>query len=287
MIKRSNGQKVFNVFNILFLLLGCCIFLAPYIIVLSASITDEITLIANGYSLLPKNITFYAYEFMFSKNLPILNSMLNTLKIVLGSLVLCTLTCTLYAYALQHPALKGRKFFNLYIVFTMLFSGGLVPSYLVVTYFFDDSLWSLVIPGMMAAYYTFLLRNYFVTIPISLAEAAEIDGARDFSVLFMVYIPLSVPVIVTVAMFVVVSQWNSYIGPMLYIDSIENFPLQLTLQKLLDNVENMVSVGNTDIIPTESLKMAAIVVSTVPIICIYPLMQRFFINGMILGGVKE
>ena len=169
----------------------------------------------------------------------------------------------------------------------MLFSGGLVPSYLVVTYFFDDSLWSLIIPGMMAAYYTFLLRNYFLTIPVSLAEAADMDGATDFQVLFMIYIPLSIPVIVTVAMFVVVSQWNSYIGPMLYIDSMEKFPLQLTLQKLLDNVENMVSVGNTDIIPTESLKMAAIVTSTVPILCIYPLMQRFFINGMILGGVKE
>ena len=114
-MKRSKGQKVFNVFNIFFLLVGCAIFLVPYIIVVSSSITDEITLIANGYSIIPKNITFYAYEFMFSKNLPIVQSMLNTLFLVAGSLVLCTLTCILYAYALQHSALKGRKFFKIYI----------------------------------------------------------------------------------------------------------------------------------------------------------------------------
>ena len=169
----------------------------------------------------------------------------------------------------------------------MLFSGGLIPTYLVVTRFFEDSLWSLIIPSMMAAYYVFLLRNYFLSLPVSLAEAAELDGAGHFTVLFRIYMPLSVPVIVTVAMYMVVLQWNNYVGPMLYIESVDKYPLQLTLQKLLDNVENMVSAGNNEIIPTESLKMAAIVISTVPVLCVYPLVQRFFINGMMIGGVKE
>ena len=283
----TKAQKAFNIFNIAALTLGCIIFVVPYIIVISSSFSDEIALISNGYSLIPKKFSLYAYKFLFSKNLPIVQSIGNTLFVVIISTILTTLTCTLYGYALQHPALKLRKFFNLFIVFTMLFSGGLIPTYLVVTRFFEDSLWSLIIPSMMAAYYVFLLRNYFLSLPVSLAEAAELDGAGHFTVLFRIYMPLSVPVIVTVAMYMVVLQWNNYVGPMLYIESVDKYPLQLTLQKLLDNVENMVSAGNNEIIPTESLKMAAIVISTVPVLCVYPLVQRFFINGMMIGGVKE
>ena len=285
--QKTKAQKAFNVFNIAALTLGCIIFVVPYIIVISSSFSDEIALISNGYSLFPKKFSLYAYKFLFSKNLPIVQSIGNTLFIVVVNTILTTLTCTLYGYALQHPALKLRKFFNLFIVFTMLFSGGLIPTYLVVTRFFEDSLWSLIIPAMMAAYYVFLLRNYFLSLPVSLAEAAELDGAGHFTVLFRIYVPLSVPVIVTVAMYMVVLQWNNYVGPMLYIESVEKYPLQLTLQKLLDNVENMVSAGNNEIIPTESLKMAAIVISTVPVLCVYPFVQKFFINGMMIGGVKE
>lgn len=285
--QKTKAQKAFNIFNIAALTLGCIIFVVPYIIVISSSFSDEIALISNGYSLIPKKFSLYAYKFLFSKNLPIVQSIGNTLFVVIISTILTTLTCTLYGYALQHPALKLRKFFNLFIVFTMLFSGGLIPTYLVVTRFFEDSLWSLIIPSMMAAYYVFLLRNYFLSLPVSLAEAAELDGAGHFTVLFRIYMPLSVPVIVTVAMYMVVLQWNNYVGPMLYIESVDKYPLQLTLQKLLDNVENMVSAGNNEIIPTESLKMAAIVISTVPVLCVYPLVQRFFINGMMIGGVKE
>lgn len=285
--QKTKAQKAFNIFNIAALTLGCIIFVVPYIIVISSSFSDEIALISNGYSLIPKKFSLYAYKFLFSKNLPIVQSIGNTLFVVIISTILTTLTCTLYGYALQHPALKLRKFFNLFIVFTMLFSGGLIPTYLVVTRFFEDSLWSLIIPSMMAAYYVFLLRNYFLSLPVSLAEAAELDGAGHFTVLFRIYMPLSVPVIVTVAMYMVVLQWNNYVGPMLYIESVDKYPLQLTLQKLLDNVENMVSAGNNEIIPTESLKMAAIVISTVPVLCVYPFVQRFFINGMMIGGVKE
>lgn len=285
--QKTKAQKAFNIFNIAALTLGCIIFVVPYIIVISSSFSDEIALISNGYSLIPKKFSLYAYKFLFNKNLPIVQSIGNTLFVVIISTILTTLTCTLYGYALQHPALKLRKFFNLFIVFTMLFSGGLIPTYLVVTRFFEDSLWSLIIPSMMAAYYVFLLRNYFLSLPVSLAEAAELDGAGHFTVLFRIYMPLSVPVIVTVAMYMVVLQWNNYVGPMLYIESVDKYPLQLTLQKLLDNVENMVSAGNNEIIPTESLKMAAIVISTVPVLCVYPLVQRFFINGMMIGGVKE
>ena len=285
--QKTKAQKAFNIFNIAALTLGCIIFVVPYIIVISSSFSDEIALISNGYSLIPKKFSLYAYKFLFSKNLPIVQSIGNTLFVVIISTILTTLTCMLYGYALQHPALKLRKFFNLFIVFTMLFSGGLIPTYLVVTRFFEDSLWSLIIPSMMAAYYVFLLRNYFLSLPFSLAEAAELDGAGHFTVLFRIYMPLSVPVIVTVAMYMVVLQWNNYVGPMLYIESVDKYPLQLTLQKLLDNVENMVSAGNNEIIPTESLKMAAIVISTVPVLCVYPLVQRFFINGMMIGGVKE
>lgn len=284
---KTPSRTVFVILNTIALVLLCAIFVLPYLIVLSTSVSDEKLIMAQGYAIFPRGFTFYAYKFMFSKNLPILNSLGNSVLMVLASVVLTTLTCTLYAYALQHRKLKGRKFFNLYLVFTMLFSGGLIPTYLVVMFFFEDSLWSCIIPGMMAAYYTFLLRNYFVTVPQSISEAAELDGAGDFRVLFSIYLPLSSPVIATVALFVAVSQWNSYVGPMLYIDSVSQYPIQLTLQKLLNDIDSMINIGSTAIVPTESLKMAAVVVATLPIILVYPFLQKYFINGMIIGGVKE
>jgi len=288
MIKtKSKSKKVFDTVNITLLILASVIFIYPYILVIMSSFTDELSLVAQGYSITPAKLSFYAYNYMFSRNLPILRSLWNSFILVIVSTVITTSTCLLYAYALQHRKLKFKKFFNIYVVITMLFSGGLVPYFLTVSYFFEDSLWALIIPSAMAAYYTFLIRNYFYTIPVSLAEAAEIDGARNFTILFMIYIPLSTPVIATIALFCAVSQWNSYVGPMLFIDSVDKYPIQLTLQKLLDNVENMISAGATGIVPTESVKMAAIVVATVPIIILYPFMQKFFINGMVLGGVKE
>ena len=194
----------------------------------------------------------------------------------------------MYAYALRHPKLKGKKFFNLYLVVTLLFSGGLVPNYLIVTTFFRDSLWSLIIPAMIAAWYTFLIRNYLLTISTSLAEAAEIDGAGQFTILLRIFVPLSKPIIATICLFVAVSQWNSYTGPLLYLESESNYTLQLVVNKMNELMANIAANNTTGrMIPSQSGEMAAVVVSTLPIICLYPFLQKYFITGITMGGVKE
>jgi putative aldouronate transport system permease protein len=286
-MKLTKGRKVFITFNTIAIIILSIIFVYPYLLIFMSSFTKEITLLKNGYSILPDKYSFNAYVFIFSNNFPVLRSLLNSVVITVISVFTTTTTCLLYSYALQHKKLKGKKFFNVYVVITMLFGGGLVPYYLVVSSMFYDSIFSLIIPSAMAAWYTFLIRSYFLTIPISISEAAEIDGAGHFKILFSIYVPLSMPVIATIALFVAVAQWNNYVGPMLFIDSIEKYPIQLTLQKILDNVENMVPSGGNLVIPTESVKMASVVVATLPIIIVYPFLQKYFISGMILGGVKE
>lgn len=286
-MKTSRSRKVFIIFNTCAIILLSVIFLYPYLLVFMSSFTAETFLLKDGYGILPGKFSLEAYKFIFSNNFPVLKSLLNSAIITFISIAVTTTTCLFYAYALSHRKLKGKTFFNVFVVITMLFGGGLVPYYLVVSELFYDSFAALIIPSAMAAWYTFLIRNYFITIPTSLAEAAEIDGAGHFRVAVIIYIPLSAPVLATVALFVAVAQWNNYVGPMLFIDTVDKYPIQLTLQKILENVENMVPSGGNLLVPTESVKMASVVVATLPIIIAYPFLQRFFINGMILGGVKE
>lgn len=285
---KTIGRKVFNITDIVLMCLFSVIFIYPYLLVIGSSFTSETSLLVNGYQLIPNDFSAYAYEFIFSSKLPFLQAYWNTIWVTAVSVVLTTSVCFLYAYALQHPKLKGKKFFNLYLVVTLLFSGGLVPNYLIVTTFFKDSLWSIIIPGLIAAWYTFLIRNYMVTISRSLSEAAEMDGAGQFTILTRIYVPLSKPIIATICLFVAVSQWNSYTGPLLYLESENNYTLQLVVNKMSDLMANL-SQNNTTgrIIPAESGQMAAVVVSTLPIICLYPFLQKYFITGITLGGVKE
>ncbi|HEY8390259.1 MAG TPA: carbohydrate ABC transporter permease [Clostridia bacterium] len=286
--KLTKGRIAFNIFNITFLSLLTLSFLIPYVYIVSGSFTDEIALIKNGYKLFPSKFSFYAYKFIIDSDPYLLNSVKNSIILTLiGTLVTITV-CTLYAYPLSKSYLKGNKFFSLFMIFTMLFSGGLIPYYLVVTTFFTDSIWAIIIPGAMAPYYTILLRNFFYTVPSSLEEAAKIDGASNIRILIRIYLPLSLPVIATVVLFAAVSYWNNWVGPMLFISSKEKYPIQYLIQQLLTNITSIYGGGGGgNILPTESVKFAAVVLGSMPIIIVYPFLQKYFINGLIIGGVKE
>ena len=173
------------------------------------------------------------------------------------------------------------------MIFTMLFSGGLIPYYLVVSAFFDDSLLAIIIPGAMAAYYTILIRNFFLSIPDSFEDAAKIDGAGNFRILLTIFVPLSTPVLATIVLFAAVSNWNNWVGPMLFITSPWKYPIQYLIQQLLVDVNGIYSNASSTIIPSQTLKYAAVVLGSMPIIILYPFLQRYFINGMIIGGLKE
>lgn len=288
MIKIGKGRIVFNIVNYTLLILLSLLFIVPYLYVLSASLSDEITFVVHGFTLMPVKWSMGAYKYLLTSNSLMLRAIFNSLILSFGGTAVCTIVSMLYAYPLSRKYLKGRKFFSIFMIFTMLFSGGLIPYFIVVSSMFKDSLLAIIVPGAMAAYYAILIRNFFGAIPDSLEEACKIDGGNDFLILFRIYMPLSLPVLATVALFAMVSNWNNYVGPMLFINSPEKYPLQYLLQQLLTNANNLYP-PSTDgsIIPTETLKYAAVVFGSLPMIILYPFLQRFYISGMVLGSVKE
>ena len=285
-MKPSKSRIVFNIINYTALVLLSLMFVVPYIYIISASFSDEITFVKEGFTLLPKKWSVEAYRFLLTTDSQMLRSIANSLILTIGGTLVTTIVSMLYAYPLSRKYLRGRKFFSLYMIFTMLFSGGLIPYFLTVSKFFDDSLLA-IIPGAMAPYYAILMRNYFLSIPDSLEEAAKLDGASDFQILFKIYVPLSKAVIVTVALFAAVSLWNNFVGPMLFITSPEKYPLQYLIQQLLDDVSGIYAGASDVIIPQQTLKYAAVILGSLPMILLYPLLQKFYINGMVMGGVKE
>ena len=286
-MKPSKSRIVFNIINYTALVLLSLMFVVPYIYIISASFSDEITFVKEGFTQLPKKSSVEAYRFLLTTDSQMLRSIANSLILTIGGTLVTTIVSMLYAYPLSRKYLRGRKFFSLYMIFTMLFSGGLIPYFLTVSKFFDDSLLAIIIPGAMAPYYAILMRNYFLSIPDSLEEAAKLDGASDFQILFKIYVPLSKAVIVTVALFAAVSLWNNFVGPMLFITSPEKYPLQYLIQQLLDDGSGIYAGASDVIIPQQTLKYAAVILGSLPMILLYPLLQKFYINGMVMGGVKE
>ncbi len=286
-MKEGKGRVVFNVFNYTTLVLLSLVFVVPYLYVVSASFSDEIAFIKNGFTLLPTEWSLDAYEFLLFTDSQMLTSIGNSLILALGGTFVTTFVSMLYAYPLSRKYLRGRKYFSLFMIFTMLFSGGLIPYFLVVSQMFDDSLLAIIVPGAMAPYYALLMRNYFMSIPDSLEEACKVDGASDLTVLLRIYLPSSLPVLATVALFAMVSNWNNYVGPMLFITSKSKYPLQYLLQQILADVSGIYATGGDTIIPAQTLKYAGVILGSLPMILLYPALQRFYINGMVVGSVKE
>jgi len=286
-MRTHTSRKVFNIANIAFMTVLSLLFLVPYWMILSGSFTDELALVESGFGLIPAKFSIAAYKFILESNPLMLRSILNSIILTLSGTAVTLVVTTLYAYPLSRGYLRGRKFFSLYMIFTMIFGGGLIPYYLTVTKFFTDTILAIIIPGAMAPFYAILLRNYFLTIPDSLEEAARIDGANHFRILVMVYVPLSLPVIASIVLFAAVSNWNNWVGPMLFIETKEKYPIQYLIQQLLTNITSIYGGSSGQILPSESVKMASVVLGSLPIILVYPFLQRYFISGIVLGGVKE
>ena len=207
---------------------------------------------------------------------------------VLGTLLGLVLTVAA-AYALSKEKLKGRGILSGFILFTMYFSGGIIPTFLVVKGVgLYDSISALVIPSAMNVFNFIVMRTFFKELPLELEEAARIDGANDMKILFKIALPLSMPIIATIGLFYAVSYWNDYFSALLYIQTPEKFSLQLRLRQLLFAGQiNQVSMENLGTqVMSESLKMASIVISTIPIILVYPWLQKYFVKGVMLGSVK-
>jgi len=204
--------------------------------------------------------------------------------------ILHVLVTSLVAYPLSRKYLVGRRIISFIFIFTMLFSGGLIPTYLVIKSLgLIDSIWVLILPGLFSSFNMIILRNYFSTIPDSLEESAKIDGCSNLGIFFRIIFPLSLPAIATVCIYTAVSYWNSYFNALLYINSRNLYPLSLYLRTVvLDTAAQLVDLNPelTNLNP-ESVRSATVVASTLPILIVYPLLQKYFIKGVILGAVKE
>ena len=294
MIDRSPARKMFRVLNALFLCLMALLCLLPMYHVLCLSFSSSPAVLAGKVSLWPVDFTTKSYEYIMSKNAYWRAMGMSFLRVGLGVPV-SMLCIILVAYPLSKSKLEfpAQPSLIWFFLFTMLFSGGMIPAFMVVRNTgLIDTIWALIIPCAMNAYDTLLLMNFFRAIPKDIEESALIDGASQWRILFQIYVPLSLPSIATLAVFIIVGHWNSWFDGMLYMNSEAKYPLQTYLQASLatnNNVRLMTKqlAMQRNAVSDRTLRSAEIFIASVPVLVVYPFLQKYFISGMTLGGVKE
>ncbi|GAA0332898.1 carbohydrate ABC transporter permease [Oceanobacillus oncorhynchi subsp. oncorhynchi] len=298
MSRFSLSDKAFDRLNLIFVLLVTLIIIYPLIFVISASISDPHAVNTGKMWLWPVDVTFEGFQRVF-QNDAIWTGYKNTILYTAVGVIIHLFVLLPASYALSRKELMGKKAWLWFILFTMLFNGGLIPTYLVVRNLqMLDTMWAIVIPGVVGAWSILVARTFFQqTIPDQLVEAAKIDGASDIYLFFKVVLPLSMPIIAVMALFHGVALWNQYFNALIYLRSEDKFPLQLILRQIL--ILNEVSADSAssaagsaqsfaDQIKTASLvKYAVIIVSALPLLIVYPFLQRFFVKGVLIGSVKE
>ncbi|MBQ4515590.1 MAG: carbohydrate ABC transporter permease [Clostridia bacterium] len=292
MNNNGKGYKAFTVFNYIFMCLVILVMLYPMLYVVLASFSTSSELIKHmGPLWYPLKPTGASYLMVF-KNPMIFTGYVNTIIIVLSGVLLNMTMTALTAYVLSRKRLALRKFFTLFIVITMYFGGGMVPVYLTVKQLgLDNSLLALIIPTAMSAYNMIIMRTAMQSIPESLIESACIDGAKQIQVLIKIVLPLVMPTIAVLILYYAVGHWNSWFNAMLYLRDRAKFPLQLVLREILITNDTNLMSGDTaaqdSYAIAETVQYAVIVVATMPILAIYPFLQKYFVKGVMVGAVKE
>lgn len=291
-MKLSRGEKIFGVANMVVLGVVGLLCLYPFLYTLSISLSSATEASRAGFHLFPRHVTFLSYKMVLSDP-SILAGYLNTLlRTVLGTVLTLLATCVA-AYPLSRREMPHRAMITFIIVFTMLFGGGTVTGYLLIKGLgMINTVWALVVPGMISAFNVIIVKNFFQSLPESLIESARIDGAGEWTILFRLYIPLSKPVLATVALWTAVAHWNAWFDAMLYITDDKRQVLQTLLQRIvIQSSTQMIELGVTDSqmmqYTSETIKAATIIVTILPIILVYPFVQKYFVKGIMLGGVKE
>ncbi len=288
---KSKSSAFFDGFNSIFMAFLILLTIYPLIHVAFASVSNGVELLAHqGILLKPLGFSFAAYEMVF-RNPMISKGYMNTLFIVIVGLFFNLTLTSFGAYALSRSSLKFKKPIMLFIIFTMYFHGGLVPFYLTVKDLgMLNSLWALIIPTAISTFNLIIMRTAFEAIPASLEESARIDGANDYVILFRIILPLSMPVVAVMILYYGVSHWNAWFNAMVFLRNRSLYPLQLILREILianDTSRMMAGVGLTDTEQVgEPLKFATIMVATVPILFIYPFLQKYFVKGVMIGAIK-
>lgn len=288
-MKRSKGERVFGVFNSLLIGALSLSMVLPFVHIFAISLSDNTEVIAGRVNFMPRDLTFDSYRFVLG-NPQFLRSFIVSIAVTsIGTLLALTLT-VLTAYPLSKPSLKGRKGILVFYIVTMLFSGGLIPSFLLIRALgIYDTIWALILPGAMGVFNMLIMKNYMEGLPSALEESARIDGANDLQVLLRVVLPLITPAIATIGLFYAVGYWNSYFTGIMYISKAQLKPLQTYLYEIVRLSTVPVHELDVDLalnISPRSVQAATVFAATLPILIIYPRLQRYFVKGLVIGSVK-
>lgn len=292
-IRMSPGERIFQALNYFFFAIVSWTTLFPFLNLLAKSLSGEEAVLSGRVSLFPVDIQFGTYAYVLSDS-KFMNAFMVSVIITVAGTALGLVMTAIAAYPLSKPRLRGRKVFILMYVFTMLFSGGLIPTYLLMHRLnLIDTLWVLFLPSMISVFNMLIIKNYFESLPDELEESAKMDGASNLTILFRITVPLSLPVFATIALFYAVGFWNDYFASMIYINSPDLKPLQLYLKELLihsnityqdgGHVPNIDAVMNST---PQAIQAASILVATLPILLVYPFLQKYFVKGVLIGSVK-
>lgn len=291
---RTVGEKIFSVFNYIVLTILALICVLPFVHIFALSLSSNLMASSGSVLFWPKEFTLEAYKFLASKKEFFNSLMISFQRVALGASfsVILTIFCA-YPLSKEDTDFKSRKYYMWFLIIAMLFNGGLIPTYIIVN---DtgliDSILALIIPGAVSVYNVILMMNFFRGIPKALEEAALLDGAGHFQILLKVYLPLSLPSLATIALFSIVGHWNDWLAPIMYMNNTSNYPLSAYLQVMIQAasmttdvtdpklMEQLAQLGN------KTLQSAQIFLGAVPILCVYPFLQKYFVKGLTLGSVK-
>ena len=290
-------SKTFNRVATILLTVLVIITLLPILLIVIASFTEEQTLIRDGYTFFPKNFSLDAYYYMVKQGAVIVRAYGVSIFVTVVGTCLSVLLTTMLAYPMSRKSFKFRNALAFFVFFTMLFNGGIVPSYIMWTKFLHikDTIWALIIPNyLVTAFNVILVKNFYQnSIPDSLVEAAQIDGARDFTICRKIMFPLAVPTVATISLFTGICYWNDWTNGLYYISDEKLYSIQLLLMKIMNNIQALRSnstaallgTGTVDL-PGTSIRMAMAVIGILPILLIYPFVQKYLVKGVVVGAVK-
>ncbi len=289
MLSESREDQIFEICVYGFIALLIIVMAYPFLFVISASISDSMAIARGQVWLYPVGFSTAAYRTVFD-NKDVWTAYGNTLWYVVVGTAYQIIMTSLLAYPLSQKSFSGRNFLMILVTFTMFFSGGIVPSYLLVkALHLINSRWAIIIPAAISTYNLIIMRTFFQNIPEGMHEASTIDGAGEFRIFLQIYVPLSLPMLATITLFVAVGIWNSWFSAMLYLNKEAMWPLQMVLRKILiqyDTNEMLAQQEQGREAVSLSIRYALIVVAIVPIMCIYPFLQKYFVQGVMIGAIK-
>lgn len=295
MIRESRGEKIFGYINTVMLVIFAIIIMLPLINVVLSSFVSPEEAAQRAIIIIPHKISLAAYRLILSASNDIVNGYKVTIFRVIAGTFLNMFFSYFLAYTISKDDLPGKRSMTIFIFFIMLFNGGLIPYYLIVKVtHIANTLWVYILPTLIQAYNVLLLRNFIMQIPSSLSESAEIDGASEMTILLKVILPLSIPAMVTISLFYAVYHWNEWFSAYLFIKDSNKYPVQAVLRDILANANIMFDGKNKRVLdslvnnppPSYVLQDAAVIITTLPIVLMYPFLQKYFVKGIMIGGVK-